>query len=67
MSWRFQKRVSLGPLVRLNLSKSGVSMSLGPRGFHLTFGRGGIRWSASLPGTGLSVNDRLDKPRRRRG
>jgi hypothetical protein len=42
------------PGLRLNLSKSGASVSLGGRGFHYTVGPKGTRTSVGLPGTGLS-------------
>ena len=37
----------------LNLSKGGVSTSLGVRGAHMTFGRRGRRETVGLPGSGL--------------
>jgi hypothetical protein len=54
MGFRFQRRVRLLPGVRINLSKSGVSTSIGGRGAWLTFGRRGTRATVGLPGTGLS-------------
>ncbi|MBS0396467.1 MAG: DUF4236 domain-containing protein, partial [Proteobacteria bacterium] len=38
MGFRFQRRVRILPGLRLNLSKSGVSASVGGRGAWLTFG-----------------------------
>lgn len=64
---RFQKRLNLLPGVRLNISKSGVSTSLGPRGASINVGRRGIYGNIGVPGTGLSYRQRLDgktKPRR---
>jgi len=53
MGFYFRKRVGLGPLA-LNLSKSGLGLSLGVRGFHAGISSTGRRYvSASLPGTGL--------------
>lgn len=54
MGWRFHKRVGLGRLVRLNFSKSGVSLGLGPRGLNVNIGPRGVRTTAGIPGTGLS-------------
>jgi len=51
---RFQKRITLLPGVRINLSKSGVSTSLGPRGADVNIGRDGVTTNAGIPGTGLS-------------
>lgn len=35
MSFRFQRRIRLAPGLHLNVSKSGVGFSAGPRGFHV--------------------------------
>ncbi|MBJ7609017.1 MAG: DUF4236 domain-containing protein [Candidatus Dormibacteraeota bacterium] len=51
---RFRRTLRIAPGVRLNLSKSGVSTSFGPRGFHYTVGHGRRRTTVGLPGTGLS-------------
>ncbi len=53
MGFRFFRRVSLGKGVRLNLSKSGPSLSFGGKGFWYTIGPGGRRTTVGLPGTGL--------------
>jgi hypothetical protein len=57
MGFRFRRQVRLLPGVRLNLSKSGASVSLGGRGFHYTVGPKGTRTTVGLPGTGLSWTD----------
>jgi hypothetical protein len=54
MGFRFHRTVRLLPGLRLNLSKSGVSASIGTRGAWLTFGRKGTRTTVGLPGTGIS-------------
>ena len=54
MGFRFHRTVRLLPGLRLNLSKSGVSASVGTRGAWLTFGRNGTRTTVGLPGTGIS-------------
>lgn len=59
---RFQRRVRLFPGVRLNFSASGVSATLGPRGLGLTVGPGGTFLNAGIPGSGLSVRQRIDRP-----
>ena len=54
MPLRFYSRTSILPGVRLNLSRSGPSLSLGVRGVHVTVGnRRGTRYSVGIPGTGL--------------
>jgi hypothetical protein len=54
MGWRYRKRISLGKGLRINLSKSGVSLGLGPPGANINLGRRGMRTTVGLPGTGLS-------------
>ena len=54
MGLRFRRTIKLFPGVRLNLSKSGVSTSIGVRGAHVTIGHGKTRSTVGVPGTGLS-------------
>lgn len=54
MGFRFQRRIRLLPGVSINLSKSGVSTSIGTRGAHITVVNGKVRETVGLPGTGLS-------------
>jgi hypothetical protein len=54
VGFRFRRSVRLFPGLRVNLSKSGASLSLGGRGFHYTVGHKGTRVTAGIPGTGLS-------------
>lgn len=54
MGLRFTKRIKIAPGVTLNLSKSGISTSVGPRGAKVTVGHGQTRYTAGIPGTGLS-------------
>lgn len=60
MSFRFWRRIRIAPGLTLNLSKSGGSLSLGPRGAKYTISPHGNRVTAGLPGTGLfyTVHDR---------
>lgn len=51
---RFRKSVKIMPGVRLNLSKSGVSASIGGRGATVNISTRGLRSTLSVPGTGLS-------------
>jgi hypothetical protein len=60
---RFQKRVSVLPGVRVNLSKSGASASLGPRGADVNIGSHGVTTNAGIPGTGLSYRQKVGKGR----
>lgn len=63
MGWRFSKRITIVPGVRLNISPNGLSASVGPRGLSMTMGRNGTYLNAGLPGTGLSYRQRLDGAR----
>jgi len=54
MGFRFRRSIRILPGIRLNLSKSGVSTSIGVRGAHVTMGHGKVRETIGLPGTGLS-------------
>jgi hypothetical protein len=54
MGLRFYRRIKLFPGVRINLSRSGVSTSVGVRGTHITVGHGKVREAVGIPGSGLS-------------
>jgi tetratricopeptide (TPR) repeat protein len=53
MGFRFWRRLQVAPGLRVNLSRSGASLSVGPRGAAATVGPGGARGTVGLPGTGL--------------
>jgi hypothetical protein len=55
MGFRFQRRISFGPGFRVNLSKSGVSTSVGGRGGWFTLGPRGTRLSLSLLASAVFV------------
>lgn len=61
MGFRFHRSIRLLPGLRLNLSKSGVSASVGARGAWLTFGRRGTRATVGIPGTGISYAETLPR------
>jgi tetratricopeptide (TPR) repeat protein len=63
MAFRFRKSISLGKGLRINLGKTGVSLSAGRRGsgMGMTFGRRGTYLNTGLVGTGLSYRTRVDK------
>jgi hypothetical protein len=61
MSLRFQKHISLFPGVRLNLSRSGMSVSIGIPGASINFGgKAGTSMTLGLPGTGISYRHHFD-------
>jgi len=57
VSWRFYRRFKLAPGLSLNLSRSGVSGTVGVRGLHLTRGKRGTGLTVGIPGTGLSYRE----------
>ena len=59
MSRRFRKTIKLLPGLRLNLSKSGVSASVGKAGATVNVSEKGVRGTVGLPGTGISYSDPL--------
>lgn len=58
MAFRFRKSVKVAPGVRLNVSKSGLSTSVGTKGASMNLSSKGTRVSASVPGTGMSWTKR---------
>lgn len=56
---RFQKRIQILPWVHLNISATGVSLSLGPPGLSINIGKKGTKLTAGIPGTGLSSTHQL--------
>ncbi|MDM8528221.1 DUF4236 domain-containing protein [Anaerolineales bacterium HSG24] len=59
MGLRYQKRIQLGKLLRLNISKSGVGASVGVPGLRFSTGPRGTQFTFGLPGTGLSYTKRI--------
>jgi hypothetical protein len=55
--FRFRRSFRVVPGVRLNLSKTGVSTSVGRRGLWFTLGPRGTRSTVGLPGTGVSYTE----------
>ena len=54
MAFLFRKRIRILPGIWLNLSKRGVSTSIGGKGLTVNIKDGKVRTTASIPGTGLS-------------
>jgi Protein of unknown function (DUF4236) len=59
MGWRFRRSFKIIPGVKLNLSKSGLSCSVGGAPVTLNVGPRGVYGTASLPGTGISYRQRF--------
>ncbi len=65
--WRFRKSFSPLPGVRLTLSPSGISTSVGAGPFRITSGPQGQYITATVPGTGLSFRQSLSGAQARGG
>lgn len=59
MAWSFRRRIKVIPGVYLNLSKKGVSTSLGVRGASLTFTSDGVYRNLGIPGTGIYSRQKI--------
>jgi hypothetical protein len=59
MGWNYRKRIKIAPGIHLNLSKGGVSTSIGPKGAKVTFGKNGTYLNKGIPGTGLYSREKL--------
>ena len=59
MAWSFRRRIKVIPGVYLNLSKKGVSTSLGVRGASLTFKSDGVYRNLGIPGTGIYSRQKI--------
>jgi hypothetical protein len=67
MGFRFRKRVKLLPGVTLNVSKTGVSTSIGRSGATVNIRKGRTKTTIGIPGTGLSYTDETSTPSKRLG
>jgi Fe2+ transport system protein B len=61
MPVRFRRTFTLFPGVKVNVSKSGMSITVGRKGFHLNFSKRGVRQTTGLPGSGISHTSYLFK------
>lgn len=58
MGLRFRKSVTLGKGVKLNFGKSGMSVSVGGKGYRKTINtKGQVTTSMGIPGTGIYYTD----------
>ena len=62
MGWRFRKSFRVIPGVRLNLSRSGLSASIGGAPFTVNIGPRGVMNTLSIPGTGISYRGHVGLP-----
>jgi hypothetical protein len=61
MPIRFYRQFTLFPGVKVNVSKTGMSITIGGKGFHLNFSKRGVMQTTNLPGKGLSHRSYLFK------
>ncbi len=59
MGWSFRRRIKVIPGVYLNVSKRGISTTVGVRGASLTFRGDGTYANAGIPGTGISSRQKI--------
>lgn len=59
MAFRFRKSFKIAPGVRINLSKSGVSTTVGGKGASVNFGKNGTYLNTGIPGTGLYSREKI--------
>jgi hypothetical protein len=72
MPVRFRKSFNLFPGVKVNMSKGGMSITVGRKGFHLNFSKRGVRQTVGLPGSGISessyiLKNKTDEDKRENG
>lgn len=69
MSFRFRQGIRIARGIRLNIGKTGVSLSLGGRGATVNVGKNGVKGTVGVPGSGISYSTPLTakKVTRRRG
>lgn len=59
MAWSFRKRIKIIPGVHLNLSKSGISTSVGVKGASVNFGKSGTYLNTGIPILGIYNRQKL--------
>lgn len=61
MPVRIRKSFKIFPGVKVNMSKGGVSFTVGAKGYHLNFSKRGVRQTVGLPGSGISETNYIVK------
>ncbi|WP_261387858.1 DUF4236 domain-containing protein [Chitinophaga pinensis] len=59
MAWSYRKRIKIIPGVHLNISRKGISTTIGVRGASLNIGPNGTYLNTSIPGLGIYNRQRL--------
>lgn len=53
MAWKFRRRIRILPRFSINMSKSGMSATIGIRGASVNIGKRGAYLNTGIPGTGI--------------
>lgn len=61
MGWYWRRSTKILPGVRVNWSKTGPSVSVGPRGAKINVGKRGTYVTGGIPGTGLYYRKKIGK------
>jgi len=61
MGIRFRKRIKVLSGLHINLSKSGASLNIGPRGANISIRKNGTYLNTGIPGTGIYSRERISK------
>lgn len=56
MGFRYRKTINIVPGIKLNISKSGVSTSIGRRGATVNIGHGRVKATVGIPRSGMSYS-----------
>ena len=59
MGIRFRKSIKIMPGVRVNVSKSGFSTTVGAKGASINIGKKGVYANAGIPGTGVFMREKI--------
>ncbi len=59
MGFRFRKSIKLLPGIKLNISKSGGSATIGKPGASINLSDRGTRGTVGITGTGISISEHL--------
>lgn len=67
MGIRFRKYLTFGKLLRLNISKSGISTTIGVKGASVNIGKSGVYLNTGIPGTGIYSREKLSNNQKEKG
>ncbi len=59
MGVRFRKAIKIGKGSKINIAKTGASISFGGKGHSLNLGKNGPKATVGIPGTGISYSQKL--------